>query len=103
MIIVQVHVIVDEDSIQAFKNATIENAKNSVREPGIARFDVIQQTDDPSRFILVEIYKDEDAIVDHKKTEHYMKWRSTVEDMMAEPRYATKYHNVFPTDSGNWE
>lgn len=102
MLIVQVHVIVEEDSIQAFMNATIENAKNSIKEPGIARFDVIQQVDDPSRFILVEIYKDEEAVLSHKDTDHYKTWRSTVEDMMAEPRYSIKYHNVFPGDNGNW-
>lgn len=102
MLIVQVHVTVEEDFIQAFKIATMENASNSVKEPGIARFDVIQQVEDPSRFVLVEVYKTEEAAGDHKKTEHYLKWRSEVEDMMAEPRYGIKYHNVFPADNGGW-
>jgi autoinducer 2-degrading protein len=102
MFIVQVHVVVEEDSIQAFKNATIENAKNSVKEPGIARFDVIQQTDDPTRFVLIEVYKNEEATLEHKNTDHYHTWRSIVEEMMAEPRYSIKYHNVFPPDNGSW-
>ena len=102
MFIVQVHVIVEEDSVQAFKNASMENAKNSVKEPGIARFDVIQQTDDPTRFVLIEVYKNEEAALDHKNTDHYLKWRSEVEDMMAEPRYSIKYRNVFPPDNGKW-
>ncbi len=102
MYIVQVNVIVEEDSIQAFKSATLENAKNSVKEPGVARFDVIQQTDDPTRFVLIEVYKSEEAAVEHKNTEHYAIWKSTVEDMMAEPRYSIKYRNVFPSDDGKW-
>ncbi|NPV40252.1 MAG: antibiotic biosynthesis monooxygenase [Anaerolineae bacterium] len=102
MYIVQVHVTVEEDSIQAFKNATVENARNSIKEPGVARFDVIQQTDDPTRFVLIEVYKDEEAAVEHKKTEHYANWKSTVEDMMAEPRYGIKYRNIFPPDEGKW-
>ena len=102
MYIVQVHVNVEEDSIQAFKTATIENAKNSIKEPGIARFDVIQQTDDPTRFVLIEVYKSEDAASEHKNTEHYLTWRSAVEEMMAEPRYSIKYHNIFPSDDSGW-
>jgi quinol monooxygenase YgiN len=102
MLIVQVHIIVEEDFVQAFKNACIENARNSVKEAGIVRFDVIQQVDDPTRFMLVEIYKNDDAVLEHKKTDHYLKWRSTVEEMMAEPRYSIKYHNVFPADDGSW-
>ncbi len=102
MYIVQVHVSVDEDAVQAFRSATIENAKNSVNEPGIARFDVIQQKDDPTRFVLIEVYRDEEAAVEHKKTEHYQKWRDIVEDMMADSRYSIKYHNIYPADDGNW-
>lgn len=102
MYIVQVHVTVEDDAVQAFKTATIENARNSVKEPGIARFDVIQQKDDPTRFVLVEVYKDEQGPVEHKKTDHYLKWRSLVEDMMAEPRYSIKYTNIFPADEKDW-
>ena len=102
MYIVQVHVTVEEDAVQLFKTATVENAKNSIKEPGIAKFDVLQQKDDPSRFVLIEVYQDEEAAMAHKRTEHYLEWRSVVEDLMAEPRYSIKYTNVFPKDSDNW-
>ncbi|MEW6651420.1 MAG: antibiotic biosynthesis monooxygenase [Chloroflexota bacterium] len=102
MFIVQVHITVEEDAVQAFRNATVENARMSVKEPGVVRFDVIQQTDDPTRFVLVEIYKSEEAVVEHKNTEHYAEWKSIVDDMMAEPRYSIKYRNVFPGDDGKW-
>jgi autoinducer 2-degrading protein len=98
MIIVHVHVHVLPGFIDAFKQSTIENARNSVIEPGIARFDVIQQENDPSRFVLVEIYRTIDATVAHKQTGHYMKWRDTVQEMMAEPRSSVRFNNVFPED-----
>jgi (4S)-4-hydroxy-5-phosphonooxypentane-2,3-dione isomerase len=100
MNIVQVHVHVKPEFVEAFKQATIENASNSVKEAGIARFDVIQQADDPTRFILVEVYKTADAPAAHKETAHYAKWRDTVVDMMAEPRQGIKYGNIFPGDAG---
>lgn len=100
MFIVHVHVHVKPESIEAFKEATQENARNSVQEPGIARFDVIQQKDAPTKFVLVECYRDADAPAEHKKTAHYAKWRDTVVDMMAEPRSSLKYDNVFPDDPG---
>jgi autoinducer 2-degrading protein len=100
MLIVQVHVHVKEDSIEAFKQASVENAQNSVKEPGIARFDVIQQIDDPSRFVLIEVYRTDEAPAAHKLTDHYAKWRDTVTEMMAEPRFSAKYNNVFPDVSG---
>ena len=99
MIIVHVNVHVLTDRVDAFKHATIDNARNSVLEPGIARFDVIQQVDDPSRFVLVEIYRSADATVAHKQTAHYAKWRDAVQDMMAEPRSSVKFDNVFPSDA----
>lgn len=102
MQIVLVHVHVKPEFVEAFKQASIENASNSVKEPGIARFDVIQQADDPTRFILVEIYKTTEAQGAHKETAHYAKWRDTVAEMMAEPRQGIKYTNIFPTD-GNWQ
>jgi (4S)-4-hydroxy-5-phosphonooxypentane-2,3-dione isomerase len=101
MQIVLVHVNVKPEFIEAFKQATIENASNSVREAGIARFDVIQQTEDPTEFILVEVYKTADAPAAHKETAHYARWRDTVADMMAEPRQGIKYMNIFPDDA-NW-
>jgi len=100
MLIVHVHVHIKFDSIEVFKQATIENASNSVKEAGIARFDVIQQTDDPTRFVLVEVYKTAEAVAAHKETAHYAKWRDTVAEMMAEPRQGIKYANVFPEDGG---
>ena len=101
MFIVHVFVHVKPDQVGAFKAATIENARNSVREPGIARFDAIQQQDDPTRFVLVEVYRTTDDPARHKETAHYKKWRDTVESMMAEPRTSVKYSNVFP-DEGGW-
>jgi quinol monooxygenase YgiN len=100
MNIVLVHVHVKPEFIEAFKQATIENASNSVKEEGVARFDVIQQNDDPTRFILVEVYRTVEASAAHKETAHYLKWRDTVAAMMAEPRQGIKFTNVFPEDAG---
>lgn len=100
MLVVHVHVHVKPDCVDAFREATIENARNSVQEAGIARFDVIQQADDPTRFVLVECYRTAEAPAQHKETAHYLKWRDAVADMMAEPRTSVKYTNVFPDDSG---
>lgn len=96
MLIVHVHVRVKPECVEAFRAATLENAQASVREPGIARFDVAQQQDDPARFVLVEVYRTEDAPAKHKETAHYLKWRDTVAPMMAEPRTSVKYANFFP-------
>ncbi len=101
MQIVLVHVNVKPERIEAFKQATVENAMNSLQEAGIARFDVIQQTEDPTKFILVEIYKTADAPAAHKDTAHYARWRDTVAQMMTEPRQGIKYSNIFPSDE-NW-
>jgi len=100
MHIVLVHIRVKPEHIDAFLEATIENARNSAKEPGIARFDFIQQTDDPTRFTLVEVYREADAQAKHRETAHYLKWRDTVADWMAEPRQGVKYNNIFPQDSG---
>jgi quinol monooxygenase YgiN len=100
MFIVHVFVHVKSARVEEFKSASMENARNSVKEPGIARFDVIQQQDDPNRFVLVEVYRTADDPARHKETPHYQKWRDTVEDMMAEPRRAIKYQNIFPDESG---
>lgn len=99
MLIVHVFVHVKEDQVEAFKAATLENARNSIQEAGIARFDVIQQSDDPTRFVLVEVYRTEDAPALHKETTHYQRWRDTVAPMMAEPRQSIKYQNIFPADT----
>ena len=98
MLIVHVHVHVNSESVEAFIEATTENARNSIREPGIARFDVVQQTDDPTRFVLVEVYRDEAATKAHKETAHYAKWRDTVSPMMDGPRTSVKFSNLFPED-----
>ncbi len=98
MLVVHVHIRVKPDRIDAFKKATVENARNSLQEPGIARFDLIQHQDDPSRFILVEIYRTPEDPARHKETAHYAKWHDTVESMMAEPRSSVKFTNVFPPD-----
>lgn len=100
MLIVQVHVHVKPEFIEAFRTATIENARHSVQEPGIARFDVLAQQDDPSRFVLVEVYRSVEATAAHKETEHYKRWRDAVAEMMAEPRSSVKYSNVCPADEG---
>jgi len=98
MFIVLVHVQVKPECVAAFREATIENARKSLGEPGIARFDVIQQSDDPTRFVLVEVYRAPPDAGRHKETPHYQAWRDTVADMMAEPRAGVKYANVFPPD-----
>ena len=100
MFIVHVFVHVKSENVEAFQTATLENARNSVQEPGIAGFDVIQQQDDPARFVLVEVYRTGDDPAKHKETTHYQKWRDTVADMMAEPRTSIKYTNVFPDEQG---
>ena len=95
MHIVHVHVHVNADQIEAFRAATLENARNSVQEPGVLRFDVLQQSDDSTRFLLIEIYKTPDDQLKHRDTAHYQTWRDTVAPMMAEPRSAVKYAGVF--------
>jgi len=100
MLIVHVHAHVKPEFIEAFREATTANARQSVREPGIARFDVLQQADDPARFILVEVYRSPEAPAAHKETAHYAQWRDRVAPMMAEPRTSAKYANVFPDDAG---
>jgi len=87
---------------EAFKEVTLLNARASVKEPGIARFDVVQQQDDPTRFVLVEVYRTPADPMKHKETLHYQAWRDEVAVMMAEPRSSTKYANVFPDESG-WD
>lgn len=99
MLIVHVHVHVKPEHVDAFKSATLANARESVREPGIARFDVAQQADDPTRFVLVEVYRNAAAPAAHKETAHYAAWRDAVASMMAEPRTSVKFASVFPDDS----
>ena len=98
MLVVHVQVQVKPECVEAFKAATLENAQQSVREPGIARFDVVQRADDPTRFVLVEAYRSAEAITAHKETKHYQVWRDAVAAMMAEPRTSVKFQNLFPSD-----
>ena len=100
MYIVHVFVHVKPEHLEAFKAATIENARNSVQEPGIARFDVIQQADDPTRFVLIEVYRTPDDPAKHKETAHYNQWREVCEPLLAEPRTRIVYSNVFPDEQG---
>lgn len=100
MLVILVHVQVKPECLDAFRLATIENARHSVLEPGIARFDVSQQADDPARFLLIEVYRTPEATAAHKDTAHYKKWRETVEPMMAEPRRSVRFNSLFPDDSG---
>ena len=96
MYIVLVNVHVKEGAADSFIETTIENAQNSLREPGVARFDLAQNLEDTNKFVLTEIYRTQDDAAAHKKTGHYLKWRDTVAEMMAEPRSSTKYVDVYP-------
>lgn len=100
MLIALVYAKVKPEYIESFIEATKENARNSVKEPGIARFDFLQQQDDPTRFTLIEVFRAEEAQAKHRETPHYLKWRDAVTEMMAEPRSSTKYKNVFPGNEG---
>jgi autoinducer 2-degrading protein len=99
IVFVQVHV--KPDRVEDFRAATTTNARESRRERGVARFDVVQDADDPTRFVLVEAYRDPPAAAAHKETAHYQRWRDDVAEMMAEPRASRRYVNVFP-DDGSW-
>jgi quinol monooxygenase YgiN len=98
MHIVLVHIHVNPESVDAFRDASIENARNSIQEPGIARFDLIQEAEDPTRFVLVEVYRTPEDAAKHKETAHYARWRDTVAGMMAEPRRGVRYTNRYPGD-----
>jgi quinol monooxygenase YgiN len=97
--VVHVHVHVKPECVEAFKEATRANARSSLLEPGVLRFDVLQQLDDPTRFVLVEVYRDAGAAAAHKETPHYPVWRDAVAPMMAEPRVSVKFNKVFPVDN----
>jgi autoinducer 2-degrading protein len=98
MVVVVVSVHVKVDAVESFRQATRHSAGQSRREPGVARFDVIQQSDDPTRFLLIEAYRTPDAVAAHKETLHYLAWRDIVAPMMAEPRAGVKYSAVSPDD-----
>lgn len=98
MVIVHVFIKIKPDMLESFKAATLKNAQNSIKEPGILRFDFMQQEDEPLSFLLVEVYKDSNAVAQHKETSHYAEWRQSAEPMIAEPRKSIKYVNIFPED-----
>ncbi len=100
MHIMHVHIQIKPEHVEAFRAATIENASNSIKEPGVARFDVLQQADDPTRFILSEVYRGPDDVASHRASAHYNAWVAKVGDMFAEPRTRTFYTNVYPGDAG---
>jgi quinol monooxygenase YgiN len=100
LVIVHVHAHVKADAVEAFRAASLDNARESVKEPGVARFDVLQSVEDPTRFVLVEVYRTPEAPAAHKGTAHYQSWRDTVAGLMAEPRTSVRYANVFPDDRG---
>lgn len=99
MLVVHIQVQVKPDCVEAFKQATLANGRASLKEPGVARFDVVQQQDDPTRFVFVEVYRDAAAAAAHKESAHYPVWRDAVAPMMAGPRYRVKFDNVFPDDA----
>jgi autoinducer 2-degrading protein len=100
MLVVHVQVHVKPESVETFKAATLANARESIKEPGIARFDIVQQQDDPTRFVFVEVYRTAQAPAAHKETKHYQTWRDAVAPLMAEPRSSVKFINLFPDDQG---
>jgi quinol monooxygenase YgiN len=102
MHIVHVQVHVRSESVEAFRRVTMDNARSSLCEPGVVRFDVVQRSDDPMRFVLVEVYRTRDDPPRHRETVHYAAWRDAVEPMMAEPRTKAEYVNVYPEDA-SWE
>ena|SRR5205807_3939685 len=99
MHIMHVHIRIKPEHIDAFKEATIQNAASSRQEPGVARFDFIQQADDPARFMLIEVYRDPEALTKHRESAHFNTWAGKVADMFAEPRTRSFYTNVFPPDA----
>jgi (4S)-4-hydroxy-5-phosphonooxypentane-2,3-dione isomerase len=101
MIILNVHIKVKPDRLEEFKKVTMENAENSLKEPGVLRFDFLQRQDDPVSFMLNEVYKNEESVIAHKDTAHYAKWRSVAEAMMEGDRERIIYKNIYPDDS-NW-
>jgi autoinducer 2-degrading protein len=102
MIVRIIDVRVNRESIAEFKRISVENRKGSMKEPGVLRFDVLQSDEDPQHFVLYEVYRDDQATVDHKETEHYKGWREAVEPMMARKRESVSCTPVSPTDPGDW-
>jgi autoinducer 2-degrading protein len=102
MIVRIIDVHVNEQSIEDFKRISVQNRGGSMQEPGVLRFDLLHSDTDPQHFILYEVYRDEQATLDHKETEHYRRWRDAVEPMMARKRESTACTPIAPTDPGEW-
>ena len=100
MLIVHVFIHVKPECLEDFIQASLTNARNSIKEPGITRFDLLQQHDNPTRFVLIEVYRTQEDPARHKQTAHYNKWKKSVAPMMAEHRSSIKYKNIFPAQSG---
>ena len=100
MHILHVFIHVKNDKVEEFKAATVENARSSLKELGVVRFDVIQEIEDPTRFLLVEVYRTPEDAAKHKETNHYKHWHEIAEPLMMEPRTRISYRNVFPGESG---
>jgi len=103
MFVACVHVHVKPEHVDEFIRATEDNHRHTIQEPGALRFDVIQQLDDPTRFVLYEVYRDEPAAAAHKETDHYARWRDAVADWMAEPRQGVKHRGLFPSEESGWK
>jgi autoinducer 2-degrading protein len=102
MFVACVHVHVKPEHRAALLDATLENARNTIQEPGNLRFDVLQQADDPDRFVLYEVYRDEAGMKAHKETAHYARWAEAVGPWMAEPRKGVRYSPLFPENAAQW-
>lgn len=101
-LVVHVHVHVLADKLSEFVEASQKNASASLLEAGVVRFDLVQNLEEPTRFVLVEVYRDEEAPARHKETAHYVAWRDTVASMMASPRTSTRFRSLYP-DAPRWE
>lgn len=103
MFVALISIKVKPEYVEQFVEATLDNVRNSAQEPGILRFDFIQQADDPTRFVLIEAYRSPEAPAAHRETTHYQRWRDTVSDWMSEPRTALKYQQIYPPDEAGWQ
>ena len=101
MYVVQVYVNVKENDINQFILESKEDAAHSIKEVGVVRFDVLQDIENPKNFLLTEVYRNKEAVLEHKKSQHYLKWKNAVAEMMAKPRYSVKYRNIYPSNV-NW-
>ncbi|HZM13877.1 MAG TPA: antibiotic biosynthesis monooxygenase [Bacteroidales bacterium] len=102
MIVTCVHINVKPENVREFIKAMIENHEDSVQEPGNLRFDVLQKADDPCRFMIYEAYESQEAADLHKTSLHYIRWRDTVKEYMADTRHGVRYNILEPSDRSQW-